>query len=72
MTSTTAAVLVLLEGPLAEAHFELVDVDCAGIGTAAAAVRVFVELAHDHPIGGRIDSFENVSKPPSSSIRPPS
>ncbi len=55
MTSTTAAVLALLEGPLAEAHFELVDVDCAGIGTAAAAVRVFVELAQDHPVGGRID-----------------
>ena len=55
MTSPTAAVLVLLEGPLAEAHFELVDVDCAGIGTAAAAVRVFVELAASHPIGGRID-----------------
>lgn len=55
MTSPTAAVLVLLEGPLAEAHFELVDVDCAGIGTAAAAVRVFVELAPSHPIGGRID-----------------
>ena len=55
MTSPTAAVLVLLEGPLAEAHFELVDVDCAGIGTAVAAVRVFVELAASHPIGGRID-----------------
>ena len=55
MTTTTAAVLALLEAPLADAHFELVDVDCAGIGTAAAAVRVFVELAQDHPIGGRID-----------------
>lgn len=55
MTSTIAAVLALLEAPLADAHFELVDVDCAGIGTAAAAVRVFVELAENHPIGGRID-----------------
>ena len=55
MTSPTAAVLALLEAPLADAHFELVDVDCAGIGTAAAAVRVFVELAESHPIGGRID-----------------
>ncbi len=55
MTSPTAAVLALLEAPLADAHFELVDVDCTGIGTAAAAVRVFVELAQDHPIGGRID-----------------
>ena len=55
MTSPAAAVLALLERPLADAHFELVDVDCAGIGTAAAAVRVFVELAPSHPIGGRID-----------------
>ena len=55
MTTPTAAVLALLEAPLADAHFELVDVDCTGIGTAAAAVRVFVELAQDHPIGGRID-----------------
>ena len=55
MTTTTAAVLALLEVPLANGHFELVDVDCAGIGTAAAAVRVFVELAVNHPVGGRID-----------------
>ena len=45
MISTTAAVLALLEDPLADAHFELVDVECTGLGTAAAAVRVFVELA---------------------------
>ncbi len=55
MTTTTAAVLALLEAPLADAYFELVDVDCAGIGTVAAAVRVFVELAVNHPVGGRID-----------------
>ena len=55
MTALNVAVLALLEAPLADAHFELVDVDCAGIGTAAAALRVFVELAENHPIGGRID-----------------
>ncbi len=55
MTSLTAAVLALLEAPLADAHFELVDVDCAAFGTVAAAVRVFVEFAETHPVGGRID-----------------
>ncbi len=55
VASIHAALLALLEGPLAEAHFELVDVECLGLGTAGASVRVFVELAHDHPVGGRID-----------------
>jgi ribosome maturation factor RimP len=53
--SVHAALLALLEGPLAEAQFELVDVECLGLGTAGATVRVFVELAQDHPVGGRID-----------------
>ena len=53
--SPRAALLALLEGPLAEANFELVDVECVALGTAGATVRVSVELTHDHPVGGRID-----------------
>lgn len=55
MSDITASLLALLESPLAEAHFELVDIECVGLGTAAAAVRIYVELAQSHPIGGRID-----------------
>jgi ribosome maturation factor RimP len=50
-----ANLIGLLEGPLTDAHFELVDVECSSIGTASAAVRVFVEYLPSHPIGGRID-----------------
>ncbi len=53
--SPRAALLALLEAPLAEANFELVDVECLALGTAGATVRVSVELAHDHQIGGRIN-----------------
>lgn len=49
----------LLTPVLAGAFLELVDVEVAGLGTAAATVRVLVELAPDHPsaaaTGGRID-----------------
>ena len=55
VASPREALLALLEGPLAEAKYELVDVQCVGLGTAAATVRVSVELAHDHLVGGRID-----------------
>lgn len=53
--SVVPALLALLEGPLAHAHFELVDIDCLGLGTAGATVRVLVELGPTHPVGGRID-----------------
>jgi ribosome maturation factor RimP len=47
--------LGLLSGPLAAAHYELVDVVTTGLGTAAATVEVFVDNSVDHPLGGRID-----------------
>lgn len=45
----------LLTPVLAAASFELVDVEVAGLGGAGATVRVLVELAVEHPTGGRID-----------------
>ena len=53
--SVVSALLAMLEGPLADASYELVDIDCLGLGTVGATVRVLVELAITHPVGGRID-----------------
>ena len=53
--SVVTALLALMEEPLADAHFELVDIDALGLGATGATVRVLVELAVSHPVGGRID-----------------
>lgn len=55
MPTTSASLVELLAPRLAQAHIELVDVVCSGLGTAAAAVQVLVDHATDHPLGGRID-----------------
>lgn len=47
--------MTMLEPVLASAHYELVDVVVAGVGTADATVQVLVDHAFDHPLGGRID-----------------
>ena len=60
-TSATESSLHGLLAPLlAEANLELVDIVCAGLGTAAAAVEIRVDHAAQHPLGGRID-LEGVS-----------
>ena len=54
-SSVVTALLALMESPLADAHYELVDIDALGLGGPGATVRVLVELAPTHPVGGRID-----------------
>ncbi len=49
------AISVLLDGPLADANVELVDVEVEAIGTPTAVVRVLVEHLETHPRGPRID-----------------
>lgn len=54
-SALSSQVHTLLEPALAECHFELVDTVLAG-----GVLQVLVELASDHPLGGRID-LEGVS-----------
>ena len=60
MTTSASALIELLTPVLADAHLELVDLVCTGLGTATAAVEIRVDHAPDHPLGGRID-LEGVS-----------
>jgi ribosome maturation factor RimP len=53
--SINETLIALLSGPLAAANLELVDLETASLGTAAANVQVLVEHCADHPLGGRID-----------------
>lgn len=47
--------MAMLEPVLASAHYELVDLVVAGVGSIDATVQVLVDHAFDHPLGGRID-----------------
>ncbi len=59
-SATESSLQDLLAPVLAEANLELIDIVCAGLGTAAAAVEIRVDHSPQHPLGGRID-LEGVS-----------